>query len=103
MSLTVTSIEVEGGVVPLSVDAQSSVPVYITMRGTDMQSVTSVELDSGADVAWVIGGFSAGSTSVLVTAYAYGTSPGPGFIQASLNAQEAALLGDIGFEFPLLD
>lgn len=102
MPLRLDSIEVVGGQVLLSTDAQSPVPVDLVLRGADMQFVDAVALNSGEGVAWVVSTISAGATSVLVTAYAYGTTPGTGFIGATV-ANEIALLNEIGFALPLLD
>jgi hypothetical protein len=103
MSPQVTSVVVSNDTVPLSLDVESAIPVEITLYGSNLETVTSVEFDSGEDVSWVVASVSAGSTSVLVTAYAFGTSAGAGFVATIVNNQQTVAIKEVAFEFPILD
>ena len=102
---SISSVEIPDGVVMVSTDEQSPIPNEITIYGSDLSGATSVELDSGDDLYWVVTGISASSNSIIVTAVAFGNEGGSS-VSTRVNTENATYLGptmEVYCVLPLMD
>lgn len=83
---SIDSVEFSDGAVYLSTEGETPVPVEIVIYGQNLANISQVVLDSGQDYQWLIGNVSAGSNSIVVTAYAYGQTSGPGSVAITIDA-----------------
>lgn len=106
-NMSITSVETSNdGEIRISSDSQSPVPNEIRFYGSNLQSATSVNLDSGSGYTWVVSSISASANSIIVTAYVFGSQDGMGGLSSYVHSSSQTATGptiEVYFAFPLID
>ena len=106
MPSTINSVDIPDDQILVSTDQENPIANEITIYGSDLSEATSVNFDSGEDHTWVVSSISASSSSIIVTAYAFGSSSGSGSLQTEVNLPTETVYGptkEVSFELPLMD
>ena len=106
MSAEISSIDIPNGQILVSTDEENAVANEITIYGSELGDATSVDFDSGEDYTWVISSMSPSSNSIIVTAFAFGSSSGSGYLQTAVTLPLETLskrTDEVSYDLPLLD
>ena len=106
MPAEISSVDIPNGQVLVSTDEQNPIANEITIYGSELSDATSVEFDSGEDYSWVVSSMSASSSSIIVTAFAFGSSSGTGALQTQVTLPFETIssqTAEVSYELPLLD
>lgn len=105
MPASISSVEPSDAIY-VSTDPEAPIPNEITIYGSDLADATSVAFESGEDYTWVVSSMSAGSNSIIVNAYVFGSTSGDASLNTAVDMPSGTVYGptaEVCMVLPLID